>query len=211
MLLSVLFLLALDLPEGLSAEDAAGACSVNVQTAVSGETSQAALYRYEADTEEWSLLELDGAPPSDEQMAQFKAGERGPLQNNYPTTVALAEALALEPLGERDGASVYRADRLPEGTIQVEGRDISKHTALEIEVVEDAFGPMIRRQRMYAPKPFRMAMVARVMASEYLTDYDRMPDGSIITKSTLTASEFKMMGRDRSIRAETVFSGYDCG
>lgn len=184
-------------------------CSVLAHTHHVGQDAYDTVSYYNSDTEKWSLLAVNGEAPSEEVLSAYMARERSPWRNGYMTTEDLAWSLEPQALVERDHVAVYRAEDLPDGTVSVEGRDISDHAMLDLEVIRDEKGVYVHRQRIFAPKRFRVEGL-RVLDADFTTQYGRLPDGRPVTVRTETHSHVRYFGQDRENWAVTVYSGHDC-
>lgn len=192
------------------AEKAPEACSVTATTHTEADVVRDTVFRYDAQTDKWTLLSLDGEAPDAETLAVNEAAARDPWTNNYLVTAALIRGLETEVLHEDGKAEVFRAGALPPGTVSVEGHDVSAHVMAYFEAVPDEDGAIIHRQRMTAPESFRMQGLARVLSANYSTDYARLPDGRVVPVEVWTQTTVSVFGQKRDFEAVTRYSDYDC-
>jgi hypothetical protein len=174
------------------------ACSVTLRTTTRADGEESTrVFLYDRETDELSLGLVDGVPPTAEEVAGFEErnADSEPPTTSYAGAVGLTRGLMPVHVSSDGARHLYRQEDLGEGKMQVQGRDISKHLHFEVEIEEDAMGSYVRQWRFYAPKPFRMALVAKVDAFEFRHEFERLPDGRPAMTLSHLRGEYRAMGK----------------
>ncbi len=121
--------------------------------------------------QQWSLVSVDGAPPTEEQRQQHARQVAG---QPVPGFHRLHELLAGEPTSvDRQGSRiVYRWAALQRGAAPSgQGPDFSTRLSAEAHVETSGPRPVLQRVRVFAAQGFPVAAVARINAFEAVSDY----------------------------------------
>lgn len=151
----------------------------------------------------WSLLSVDGRPPTAKDLSGWrKQGRRtAPSYSEIAKWFGGPAAVALAG----PGRVLYRFARLPDGAVKVNGRDLSADTQGEALVNAAARVPFVERVRLRSTKGFRVMMVARMDSMLAESRYRQLPDGRVVPDggdNTVTGS---LMGKAGTLKASLAY------
>lgn len=141
-----------------------------------GPASSVQVDRFNASTRQWTLVSIDGRPPTvDETAKHAKQVAALPVPGFHRLSTVMAGAAKRSTDG--NGRTVYRWEQLPAGALASLGPDISTKLSAEA-LVEDVGGrPMVSQMRVYATQPFSIMSVAKMNVFNLVTQY-RLKGGS---------------------------------
>ena len=155
------------------------------------------------DGKAWTLLSLDGKPPSaDDRTKHAKAAAAGMVPGYYRLTAMLAAASASP---DARGQTVLRMASLPPKSVITSGKDVTENFTGEAMVAPGA-RPFVQQLRLTARAPFRMMLVAKIDSFVTVSDYARGPDGTPRLVRSVADIRGSMMGKDGTQRVETIFT-----
>ena len=152
----------------------------------------------------WSVLSIDGAPPSPRAAAAaVKENAAGGVPGYYRLAAYLAAAP--ERVSDPAGHVVYRLHGLPPAVMAMKGAPPDKFDA-ELTVDGEAATPFVRRARYFAPAPMRILLVARLERFEAVADYRLDAAGRpLLTHQTVDLAGV-LFGRSGSQHTEYSFT-----
>ena len=228
MMLSLLLAMqAADLADLVGPPPVAPVCSVTLVVDVDeeGETPERSVYRYDRTTDDWSYVSYNGAPPDAEELEKFaRDGRDGGDRDDTPTPPAdfYREAVENAQLGwvqvappGADGIALWAADDLPKGTIDANGRDVSKLIRLRYSVAHEGETARIIAGGGALKKPWRIPLIARIDGFEIERRFaaagpETGVPGTVLPVAEHLKIEADVLGRDRSAVIETSYEGWDC-
>lgn len=146
----------------------------------------------------WSVVSVDGHPPTDKERADtLKAARGGPLPS-YAKLAAWFGAPATRSGG--GGSVIYRFASLPKGTVKIGNHDASADTTAEAIVSMAGAQPFVERVRFSLREGFRMMLVAKVEGYDFTSTYAPLPDGRVFPVGVDGDIKGSMMGKSGSIR-----------
>lgn len=149
----------------------------------------------------WTLLSLDGKPPSADDVAKHRKASAAASVPGYHQLAMLNGATATT---DAQGRTVLRIATLPPGSVITSGKDVSEHFTGEAVVAPGA-RPYVQHLRLTARAPFRMMLVAKI--ERFVTVSDYRLDGNIPRLVRQVADiRGSMMGKDGTQRVETIFT-----
>ena len=155
------------------------------------------------DGKAWTLLSLDGKPPSaDDRAKHAKAAAAGSVPGYYRLAAMLAAASAS---ADAQGRTVLRMATLPPKSVVTSGKDVTENFTGEAVVAVSA-RPFVQQLRLTARAPFRMMLVAKIDSFVTVADYARGPDGTPRLVRQVADIRGSMMGSDGTQRVETIFT-----
>lgn len=189
-----------------AAADPAGIAFESVVTAVGPRSDEERVTVERWDGREWTLVSLNGKPPSAQEAAKFrrqKADER-----TVPSYGRLATYLSgpAEKRTDAAGNTLYFIPELPRGSFLLWG-DNSRHFSGEAVVAQSPAGPYVRRFRAWVREPFRMRVLLRVERFDLVNDY-AIENGRPVLVRQQSDSNGSVMGQTGKMRVESQFSGY---
>jgi hypothetical protein len=133
----------------------------------------------------WTLVAFAGAKPDAEVTKSFnEQADAGKV--NYPRYAKLEAVLLSSPIPTQDNATtaIYRVKKMPPGSFDFQGEDLSSHVEGEITVVKGD-KPYVSRLRMFNAAPFKMSL-AKVTTAEAVRLYALASDGSPVAVEETT-------------------------
>lgn len=153
------------------------------------------------DGKTWTLLSLDGKPPSASDAAKYRKATTAANVPGYHRLAMLAGATAAT---DAQGRTVLRLANLPPASVITNGKDVSEHFHAEA-VVATGPRPFVQQLRVTARAPFRMMLVAKIESFTTVSDY-RFDGSTPRLVRQLADIRGSMMGKDGMQRIETIFT-----
>ncbi len=155
----------------------------------------------------WTLLRIDGKPPTAKQTEQDKKIARRAQTPSYARITewfgAPATRIATTPT-----SVTYRFATLPKGSIKLGPYDASAHTTVDAVVNTAGKALFVERARFTSTKPFRMFVVAKVERFTVNASWRLMPDGRPVGEGNTAEFGGAFMGKAQTIRTRTTYSDY---
>lgn len=151
-----------------------------------------------------ALISKDGAPASADDIArQAKAGKGRPVAGYYRIGDFLSGGA--RRISEKPGQIVYRVDRMPKGSIDLNGDKSDKFSA---DAVVDTSGavPMVTRFHIFLPKPFSIMFIAKVDKFDIQNDYAIGKDGRPALARSVQQMAGAQFGKAGEQRTEITYS-----
>lgn len=149
----------------------------------------------------WTLLSLDGKPPSADDVAKHrKAATAAPVPGYHRLTM-LNGATATT---DAQGRTVLRLATLPRGSVTTSGKDVSEHFTAEA-IVAAGPRPYVQQLRSTARAPFRVMLVAKIESFVTVSDY-RLDGNTPRLVKQVAEIRGSMMGKAGTQRVETIFT-----
>lgn len=154
----------------------------------------------------WTLVSVDGRAPTDKEKAD--AAKRG-SSGFVPSYSRIARWVGSPAVKTQEGGRpAFRFAKLPKGTMQGNGPDLSANLGALAILGEGGARPWVERVKLSSAKPFRMMMVAKIERMTFDTRYRLMPDGRPVIAEQSSETVGSMMGRSGTQRSVTTFSDY---
>ena len=156
--------------------------------------------------ERWSLISIDGRPPTAKQLA----GARKRKRESTPSYADIAKWIGgpATRVPAPPGYTAYRFARLPRGAIKLGPRDASADIAAEALVNVRGATPFVERVRLTSTKGFRMMLVASVKSMTVTGRYRPGPDGRPVPADTASDMTGSLMGKSGQLRTMTTYSDF---
>jgi hypothetical protein len=140
---------------------------------LSGGKRQVVVDRYSPTAQpQFALVSVDGKPPSTEEAERF-----GKLAKNSKPAGYYRIAELLAGGAERVQPNLYRVTKLPPDFLRGQMAAMSDHVIADIRVGGTPDRPYVTEYRLYAPKPARVRIVAKIDSFEAVTRYALGSDG----------------------------------
>lgn len=120
----------------------------------------------------WTLLSVDGKPPSAGDLKTYTQLTRQSRPPNYGRVGEVLSAGARRIAPDR-----YQVDPLPASALDGRMAMFASRLTYEARVTGPADKPYVSEVRVYAAEPFRAKLVAKVEAFEAVSRYSPGPDG----------------------------------
>ena len=145
------------------------------------------------DGRQWSLVSVNGQPPSASQLKAFrKATAANPVPGYYRLAALMAAASDISTDG--DGRKVLKIPVLPPGTVRTDTSDISSHLSGEAVLASNDGKPYVARLKVKAHENFKLNLLIKVTNFEQISDYRLGPDGRPRLASQTADSKGSMFG-----------------
>ncbi|MBB4659989.1 hypothetical protein [Parvularcula dongshanensis] len=212
--------------EGIRAP-AAPICSVTLHVGVdeAGEPFDRSVYRYDAPSDEWSLVSFNGGPPPEEELEEFeKNGRDGGDRSDDPVLPGAfyadsvsklsADWVRLSPSEETE-AVLYGLEDLPEDTVIANGRDLSDNIRLQFLIEKAENGPRIAMAFGQLKKSWRIPLIARIDRFDIARRFAPASQETGVPGAMLPVAEHveisaDVLGKDRSAVIDTTYGDWDC-
>lgn len=149
----------------------------------------------------WTLLSLDGKPPTADEVAKHRKATSAAPVPGYQRLTMLNGATATT---DAQGRTVLRLATLPRGSVTTSGKDVSEHFTAEA-VVAPGPRPYVQQLRLSARAPFRMMLIAKVESFVTVSDY-RLDGNTPRLVRQVADVRGSMMGKAGTQRVETIFT-----
>lgn len=154
----------------------------------------------------WTLVSVDGKPPSAEDAKDYAKATADAMVPNYGRVAGYFGAGAQKVTGS-GGRLLFRATKLPKRAFMMNKSDLSAHARAEATVAEGA-KPFVERLDIVTTKPFRMMLVAKVEQLAATSRYKLMPDGRPVLVEQISDMRGSMMGKSGSMRTVITYSDH---
>ena len=141
------------------------------------------------DGNHWSLVSVNGKPPSESALHEAAKADAG-----VPGYHRLAALLAAgERSTDAQGRTVYRIDRLPNGSVPANGNDISSHLSGEAVIAVTNGQPWVQQLKLTAREDFKLNWFIKVKHFEQVSEYRLAAAGPRLVSQTVDSTG-SMMG-----------------
>jgi hypothetical protein len=149
-------------------------------------------------------ITTDGRPATADENAKLAKATKGRPVPGYHRIADFMSGGARR-IGEKPGEIIYRIDRLPKGSIDLNGDRSDKFSA---DVIVDTSGaaPVARQMHIFLPRPFSIMFVAKVDKFDIVNEYSIGRDGRpALVKSVqqMAGAQFGKVGEQRT---ESIYS-----
>ena len=145
------------------------------------------------DGQHWSLVSINGKPPSASQLKGFrKATAANPVPGYHRLAALMAAASDISQDGE--GRKILKIPVLPAGSVRTDNGDISSHLSGEAVIATNNGRPYVARLKVKARENFKLNLLIKVTNFEQISDYRLGPDGRPRLASQTADSKGSMFG-----------------
>jgi len=153
----------------------------------------------------WTLVSIDGKPPSAKGIAKAREGKKKPgsygdLADWFGGPAHRVEAPA--------GYAAYRFDRLPAGELKIGSHDASADTQADVLVNLKGATPFVERVRFTSTKAFRMMLVASVKRIDSTSRYAPVAGIGVVPETVTMTMAGSMMGKSGELKTNVTFGGH---
>jgi len=173
-----------------------------------GKPASTSTARYDPRTSnKWTLLAVDGKPPTAKQSAS-SAKFRAKAKVASYARIAEWFGAAATRVSTTPTHVTYRFAAMPKGALMMGPYDASANTAIEAVVNTAGKFPYVERARFTSKEPFRMMMIVKVESFVVTAAYRLLPDGRPVNDSVVTEFAGSFMGSAQTLRTRTSYSDY---
>ena len=153
----------------------------------------------------WTLLRVDGKPPTPKQIAD---AAKGPGRAKPPSYARVAEWFGAPAtrVAQTPTTVTYRFASLPKGIIKMGSYDASPTTMVEAVVNTAGRVPFVERARFSSNAPFHMFMVVKVDRFVITSTNRLLADGRPVPDTTTTEFAGSFMGNAQTLKTRTTIS-----
>ncbi|HEV3410729.1 MAG TPA: hypothetical protein VG095_10570 [Chthoniobacterales bacterium] len=192
----------------VTAEDHAYTRTVRTETIEPGKTQERVVReRWDPSApveQRWKLISVNGREPDAAELTRYRKELPKRRQAHYGRVADyLAKADATR--AERDGRTMFRLTRLPNGTVTAGDADLSANATGELLVNNNGGVPFVEEARFTTTKPTRVKLVARIERFEITTRYRMMPDGKPVPVELVSDLRGSMLGREGRVRTHITY------
>lgn len=144
-------------------------------------------------------ISTDGRPATPQEIADLTKATKGRPIPGYHRIGDYLDAGARR-LSEKPGQIIYRVDRMPKGSVDLNG-DKSDRFSADIAVDTSGAAPVATRSHIFLQKPFSIMLVAKIDKFDVVNDYGIGKDGRpALLKSVqqMTGAQFGKVGEQRT-------------
>jgi hypothetical protein len=149
-------------------------------------------------------ISTDGRPATAEEIAkQAKASKGRPVPGYHRIGDFLTGGA--RRISDKPGQIVYRIDKLPKGSIDMNGDKSDKFSA-DLAVDTSGAAPVATRMHIFLAKPFSIMFVAKVDKFDTVNDYGIGRDGRPALMRSVQQMAGAQFGKSGEQRTESVFT-----
>jgi hypothetical protein len=156
--------------------------------------------------ERWTLVSVDGAPPSEDAMKRYRSGSAKRRVPGYPRLAGYFGSPATVSTDAK-GRTVFRFTPLPKGTVIVMDSDVSTDATAEASVAEAAGVPLVEEVRT-SVKPTRIKLVAKLEKYEAIGRYQLGPEGKPLLVEQVSDVAGSGLGQEGKVHTVSTYSDY---
>ena len=154
----------------------------------------------------WTLVSVDGAPPSADVLAKYK---KETPKRRVPGYYRLAKYFGTAPTASADakGRTVFHFSSLPKETAIVLDSDVSSNTSADVSVAgagEAAFAEQVH----LTVKPMRLKLIMKLDSYESTTRYRMGPEGKPLLVESIADMSGSGMGQEGKVHTVVTYSDY---
>jgi hypothetical protein len=154
----------------------------------------------------WTLLSVDGAPPSADALSKYK---KETPKRRVPGYYRLAKYFGAAATTSTDakGRTVFHFSSLPKDTAIVMDSDVSSNTSADVFVAE-ANGTAFAEQVHLTVKPMRLKLIMKLDSYESTARYRMGPEGKPLLVETVADMSGSGMGQEGKAHTVVTYSDY---
>src|SRR6266403_971729 len=142
----------------------------------------------------WTLVSVDGAPPSADELDRFK---KDAPKRRMPGYYRLAGYFGSSATASTDshGRTVFHFSALPKDTVKVMDSDVTQNATAEASVSE-ASGVQFVEQLHVSVRPMRLKLIAKLESYEYTARFRVGPEGKPLLMEQISEMSGSGMGQE---------------
>ena len=154
----------------------------------------------------WTLVSVDGAPPSAEALNEFR---KGTGKRRVPGYHRLANYFGSAATASTDarGRTVFRFGALPKDSVTVMNSDVSPNATAEALIGETDRVPFAEELRI-SVRPIRLKLVMKLEKFEFTTHYRLGPEGKPLLVEQTSEMSGSGMGQEGRAHTVTTYGDY---
>ncbi len=157
------------------------------------------------DGRRWSLVRVNGRPPTPEERKAAEAEARAAPVPGYHCLAGLVAA-ATERRTGADGRTILVIPVLPSGSVRTDSSDISRHLSGEAVIGTAAGQPFVERLHVKSRDDFKLNMLIKVTSFEQVSEYGLDAAGRPRLRTQTADSRGSMFGFAGGMKSETTYA-----
>jgi len=149
----------------------------------------------------WTLVSMDGRPPTRDELQKYDKGLADWKVPNYGRVAELIE----NTKPSRIAPDRYGLDDLPPEILDKRARIFASHVSTELKVGGPPGEPYVTESQVFAPKPFRVMVVARIDKFVAISRYAPGPDGRPRIRSQEVDLKLTIMAAPRRVQSRMTY------
>jgi hypothetical protein len=154
----------------------------------------------------WTLVSMDGAPPSADILAKYK---KDTPKRRVPGYYRLSKYIGTTAAVSMDGRgrTVFHFNSLPKDTAFVFDSDVSSNTSADVSVT-DVNGTSFAEQVHLTVKPMRLKLIMKLDHYESTARYRMGPEGKPLLVEQIADMSGSGMGQEGKVHTVITYSDY---
>jgi hypothetical protein len=154
----------------------------------------------------WTLVSVDGAPPSADALKTFRTES---VKRRVPGYARLAGYLGTPATASTDsrGRTVFHFAALPKDTVKVMDSDVSQNAAADASLSEANGGPFVEQVRITV-RPMRLKLIMKLDRFESTARYRMGPEGKPLLLEQTSDMSGSGMGQEGGAHTVVTYSDY---
>jgi hypothetical protein len=154
----------------------------------------------------WTLVSVDGAPPSTDALKEFKTDSS---KRRVPGYYRLAGYFGTPATAttDSDGWTVFRFTTLPKDTVKVMDTDVAQNTTAEASVA-DANGTPFVEQVHFTVRPMRLKLIMKLEGYQSTARYQMGSEGKPLLMEQTSDMSGSGLGKEGKAHTVTTYSDY---
>jgi hypothetical protein len=154
----------------------------------------------------WTLVSVDGAPPSSEALNQYKkASAKRPVPGFHRLAKYFGSASTVST--DSRGRTVFHFNSLPKDSAIVMDSDVSSNTSADVTVTEANGSPLVEQVHLTV-KPMRLKLIMKLDHYESTTRYRMGPEGKPLLAENTADMSGSGMGQEGGAHTVATYSDY---
>jgi hypothetical protein len=154
----------------------------------------------------WTLVSVDGAPPSAEVLKTFRTDSAKRRVSGYYRLAGYFGSPATASTDSR-GRTVFHFAALPKETVKVMDNDVSQNATADASVTEANGVPFVEQLHV-SVRPTRLKLIAKLNSYEYTARYRIGPDGKPLLMEQSSDMSGSGMGQTGGGHTVVTYSDY---
>jgi hypothetical protein len=154
----------------------------------------------------WTLVSVDGAPPSAEALKTFRTDSAKRRVSGYYRLAGYFGSPATASTDSR-GRTVFHFATLPKETVKVMDSDVSQNATADASVTEANGVPFVEQLHV-SVRPTRLKLIAKLNSYEYTARYRIEPEGKPLLMEQTSDMSGSGMGQTGGAHTVVIYSDY---
>jgi hypothetical protein len=154
----------------------------------------------------WTLVSVDGAPPSADELDRFKKDAPKRRMPGYYRLAGYFGSAATASTDSR-GRTVFHFSALPKDTVKVMDSDVTQNATAEATLGEAEGVPFVEQLHV-SVRPMRLKLIAKLESYEYTARFRMGPEGKPLLMEQNSEMSGSGMGQEGHVHTVITYSDY---